>query len=226
MPLKWDLPQQSKRKAASRRDEPTEIQLGGGWCLIEARGPAAGQADAKALARSIRASRSQALQPWAVRGELPLEDERSACGCTTVVFDGVRMQLPEKVFGFSWLELRHSELDLVFCFDCTMALQRWAQLSVDLVNDRRAGRPTWSGWTCDTSKLKQTWEQSVWAQEGGRYSHREEWDWVYRTDYMGSVHRGAAYGHSRKRVVEAQQHKLIRLKRSGSSEMDDVGEEQ
>ena len=218
MPLQWDLPVKSKTRRTARRDEPTKVELGEGWCLIEARGPAAGQSDAKSFARSIRASLSQALQPWAVRGELPLEDERSACGCTTVIFDGVRMQLPEKIFGSSWLELRHPGLDVAFCFDCTMALRRWAQLSLDVVNDRRAGRPAWSGWTCDTAELQRTWEQSVWAEDGGRYSHREEWDWTFRTDYMGTVHPGATRDHSRRRAIAAQQHKLIRLKRSSDED--------
>lgn len=215
MPLKWDLPTTQKKSSALRHDQPTKVELGDGWRLVEARGPAMGQADAKSFARSIAATRCVALQPWAVRGELPLEDERSACGCTTVVFDGVRMQLPEKVFGFSWLELRHAERDLAFCFDCTMALRRWAQLSLDLVNERRAGRPVWSGWTCDAAQLQQAVEQSPWAGEGFRYSHREEWDWVYRTDYMGTVHRGAADDHSRNRAIAARQHKLIRVKRTG-----------
>ena len=91
--------------------------LGDGWTLYESMAAALGQTDARAVARAVRAGLRE--RAWAVRGEVPLEDDRSACGCTTVVFDGVRMQLPEKVFGFSWLELRHEELDIVFCFDCT-----------------------------------------------------------------------------------------------------------
>ena len=221
MPLKWDLPKQVKKPTKKRSDEPTNIVLGDGWELVEARGVAVGQAAAKSFARSIRADR---CEPWAVLGEQPLEDEQSACGCTNIVFDGVRMQLPEKVFGLSWLELRHAELDLAFCFDCTMALRRWAQLSLDMINDRRAGRPAWSGWTCDASELQQAWEQSIWAEEGGRYHRREEWNWVYRTDYQGTVHVGAAADHSRKRAIAAQQHKLIRLKRSDGQGGGDVGE--
>ena len=62
--------------------------------------------------------------PWAVRGEVPLDEENSACGCTTIVFGGVRMQMPEKIFGASWLELRHPTLQVAFCFDCAGALQR------------------------------------------------------------------------------------------------------
>ena len=77
---------------------PFKVAGYNGWELVEARGVAAGQVAAKSFARSIRADR---CEPWAVLGEQPLEDERSACGCTNIVFDGVRMQLPEMVFGLS-----------------------------------------------------------------------------------------------------------------------------
>ncbi|KAL1523364.1 hypothetical protein AB1Y20_018308 [Prymnesium parvum] len=205
----WDLPQKPKRRPSASSGAPSHTPLSSGWTLVEARAAALGQADAKSFARSVRASRGGGA--WAVRGEVPLEDERSACGCTTVVFDGVRMQLPEKLFGRSYLELRHAGLDVAFCFDAMLALRRWAELSVGLVNARREGKEVWSGWTCDAAALQHAWAQSAWAAEGGRYSFREEWDWVYRTDYSGSVHRGAAAEHSRQRSLAAQKHKLIRL---------------
>ena len=70
--------------------------------------------------------------------EVPLDDERSSCGCTVAIFGGVRMQLPEMVFGDNWFELVH-ESGVTFCFDVAGALQRWALLSLELIDDRRAG---------------------------------------------------------------------------------------
>ena len=118
----------SKRRVApaSRVSEVT-LTLDGGWQMHEATGAAFGQGNARSCARAIaaalrRTGRTDAAasgaavmadgcvagdRPWAVRGEVPLEDERSACGCTAVIFGGVRHQMPEKVFGSNWLELRH-----------------------------------------------------------------------------------------------------------------------
>ena len=109
------------------------------------------------------------------RAEVPLDDERSACGCTTILFGGVRMQMPEKIFGNNWLELQHRERSLALCFDCAGALRRWAQLSLEMVDDRRSGRPAWTGWTCDAAELHGTWQQSSWGAITD-YSRREEWD--------------------------------------------------
>ena len=141
---------------------------------------------------------------------MPLDDESSACGCTTIVFGGVRMQMPEKIFGSTWIELRNAELGITFCFDCAGALQRWAELSLELVDDRRAGRPAWSGWTCDVKALRETWQRSIWGDMSS-YSRREEWDWTYRTDLAGTAFLGKdAAGHCARTVTDLQDHLLIK----------------
>ena len=210
--LQWNLEPRTKKKPATRAPEPLAVELSDGWRLVGQSGVAFGQALARSAARAVRASVSgQPERPWAVRGEVPLDDERSACGCTTVVFGGVRMQMPEKIFGNNWLELRHAERSLAIGFDCAGALRRWAQLSLELVDDRRAGKPdVWSGWTCDAAKLRETWEQSAW---GGitQYSRREEWDWAYRTDYTGAARAGAgAAGGCARAATALTEHVLIR----------------
>ena len=142
--------------------------------------------------------------------EVPLEDERSACGCTNVVFGGIRHQMPEKVFGNNWLELHHAPTGLVVCFDCASALVRWSELSLQLVDARRSGLPAWSGWTCDASQLREAWEASIWS-DVTNYSRREEWDWCYRSDYSGTAHDSeVALGSCARRAAALQQHVLIR----------------
>ena len=111
--------------------------------------------------------------------EVPLDDERSACGCTTIVFGGLRMQMPEKIFGNNWFELQHAERGVAISFDCAGALQRWALGSLALVDDRRAGRSAFSGWTCDAAELQEAWQQSAWGAITN-YSRREEWDCARR----------------------------------------------
>ena len=101
------------------------------------------------------------------------------------------MQMPEKVFGNNWMEVQHAERGIAICFDTAGALRRWALLSLELVDDRRSGRPdVWSGWTCDAAQLRETWQQSSWGAETS-YTRREEWDWTYRTDYAGVARAGA-----------------------------------
>ena len=139
MPLKWDLPPPSKRRAKPKRNPVQSIALGDGWTLYESKAAALGQTDARAVARAVRAGLRE--RAWAVRGEVPLEDDRSACGCTTVVFGGIRMHVPEKLFACSWMELRHAASGVVLCFDGVSALRRWAALSLELIDDRRAGQP-------------------------------------------------------------------------------------
>ena len=83
--------------------------------------------------------------------------------------------MPEKIFGSTWVEVRQPERGITFCFDCAGALQRWAELSLELVDDRRAGQPAWSGWTCDVKAMRETWQRSIWGDMSS-YSRREEWD--------------------------------------------------
>ena len=91
------------------------------------------------------------------------------------------MQLPERIFGNNWLELQHGD-GLSFGFDCSGALQQWARQSLALVDERRAGTPgVWSGWTCDATELRGTWERSGWASVTN-YSRREEWDCARRDE--------------------------------------------
>ena len=210
--LVWNVEPQSKRRSKPRAAEPLTAELGDGWTLVGQRSVAFGQAMARSSARAVRSAVvGNPERPWAVRGEVPLDDERSACGCTTIVFGGLRMQMPEKIFGNNWLELRHADSKIAFCFDCMGALRRWALLSLDLVDDRRSAKPgVWSGWTCDTAKLREAWKQSAWG-ESTNYSRREEWDWCYRTDYAGVACAGpSASGSCARAAAQLQEHVLIR----------------
>ena len=153
--------------------------------------------------------------PWAVRGEVPLEDERSACGCTVVVFGGVRMQLPDKVFGRNWLEMHHAASGVMLSFDCISALQRWAQLSLLLIDEARSGQASWSGRTCDVEELRSVWQASEWASST-HFSRREEWDWSYRCDYAGRTTKhfdSQKVGTCARRVQAVHDHALIRVRR-------------
>ena len=93
--LVWKLePPSTKKRSATRSTEETQIELSDGWKLVSQSGHAFGQGLARSSARAVRAAVSgRPERPWAVRGEVPLDDERSACGCTTIVFGGVRMQI-------------------------------------------------------------------------------------------------------------------------------------
>ena len=217
-PITW-APLERPKKAATgvRAADALHVKLGDGeWTLVGQVGAAFGQYLARSCARSVRAAvRGSPERPWAVRGELPLDEERSACGCTTIVFGGVRMQLPDKVFGNNWMELRHAGRGVAFCFDCAGALERWARLSVQLIDDRRAGRPAWSGWTCDAALLRSNWENSTWGAISS-YTKREEWDWTFRTDYAGVALCGdGASGSCARRASALKQHVLIRAFASG-----------
>ena len=234
-PITWDLAaSKPKRKAsgAAGLPPPTTLDIGGDgeWRLVGQCGAAFGQQMARSCARSIRAAvcstggdggrggggtAGAAERPWSVRGEVPLDDQRSACGCTTIVFGGVRMQMPDKVFGNNWLELQHLASGIAFAFDCAGALERWAELSRELIDDRRAGKPgVWSGWTADLSQLHHAWQNSYWGAISS-YSRREEWDWTFRTDFAGVASRGPrAAGACARRAAELQEHVLIRAART------------
>ena len=223
---KFDETATAKRRApTTSRVTRVTLRLDGGWQLDEASGPAFGQSDARSCARSIAAavrrtgrttssaggaSGACGDRPWAVRGEVPLEDERSACGCTAVIFAGVRHQMPGKVFGSNWLELRHEPSGTVLCFDTAGALLRWSELSLELLDTRRSGLPAWSGWTCDAAEMRAAWEASTYATST-TYRRREEWDWCYRSDYCGAPpSRGAgARGACARRAAELLSHQLI-----------------
>ena len=74
------------------------------------------------LSPSAAGLREGAWEFWHEDGSL--DEERSACGCTTIVFGGLRMQMPEKIFGNNWLELRHADSKIAYCFDCAPAEDR------------------------------------------------------------------------------------------------------
>ena len=100
-------------------------------------------------------------------------------------------RMPKKMVGNNWLELRHAPSSVALCFDTAGALRQWALLSLELLDDRRSDRPdAWSGWTCDRAKLRATWAQSAFG-DNTSYTAREEWDWAFKTDYDGTILRGA-----------------------------------
>lgn len=101
-------------------------ELGGGWQACAATNVALLQVDARyysrCLLRALRVGSHE--RPWAVRGDVPYEDEN--CNfCSVVIVGGVRMHLPEKLFGRNWFELRHGPSNLVLSFDAMGALGSW-----------------------------------------------------------------------------------------------------
>jgi len=188
----------------------TEHSLGGGWSLRLSTGPALGKCAARSLARATRAVVNADGSPpwWAVRGDVPLdEDASSACGCVLVVFSGVRMHLPEKVFGGSWVELSHAPSAVHLAFEPLAALAAWARASLAAIDDRRAGRPAWSGWDVDAEQNA----EAVFASGAEEYTRREEWDWCYNpVGYFGIARAGAgAAGLCERRLNERSRFQLI-----------------
>jgi hypothetical protein len=104
------------------------------------------QAEQRAYGRALLC-RIQSSQPppspWAVRGDVPYEAENCRF-CTMVVVAGVRMHLPEKLFGRNWLELHHEPSGICLAFDAMGALVSWAGLSARALDEvRRPLRPFW-----------------------------------------------------------------------------------
>ena len=211
MPVTFDLApvvRRAKEKALAETH-----RIGDGWVLRESRSPALAKAAARAFAKAVRSvvvSEDGQELPWAVRGEVPLEDESSSCGCTVAVMRGVRMHLPEKVFGGNWLELHHEPTGFHLGWDPLSALQTWAREALTSLDIKRGGGKVWTGWASDADQLEQAWLDSPWSSQS-TYSRREEWDWSFRTTYGGQVGRGtAAVGACERRVAQRCQHGLIR----------------
>ena len=201
------------KRAARPRAKAHVEDVGGGWALRESRAPALGKAAARAFARAVR---SAAVKqgghegPWAVRGEVPLEEESSACGCTTAVMRGVKMHLPEKLMGGNWLELHHAASGFHLGWDPLSALQCWAREALEALDTKRGGGAVWTGWAFDAEQLEQAWRESAWS-DSTSYTRREEWDWSFRTTYEGTVVRdAAAVGECERKVMQRCEHGLIR----------------
>ena len=211
MPVTFDLAP-VKRSAKAKAAAET-LRIGGGWTLRESRSPALGKAASRAFARAVRSavvSEKGHEIPWAVRGEVPLEDESSGCGCTVAVMRGVKMHLPEKLFGGNWLELHHEPTGFHLGWDPLSALQTWAREALTSLDIKRGGGTVWTGWAFDADQLEQAWLDSAWSSQS-TYSRREEWDWSFRTTYGGEVGRGAeGVGACERRVAQRCQHGLIR----------------
>ena len=76
------------------RAQALHMTLDEGWQVVGSAALAFGQTLARSSARAVRNSvNGNPELPWAVLGEVPLDEENSACGCTTIVFGGVRMQV-------------------------------------------------------------------------------------------------------------------------------------
>ncbi|CAK0876496.1 unnamed protein product, partial [Prorocentrum cordatum] len=184
---------------------PCRADAGGGWqASWQASASALLKYDVKAFARGVLDDANEVagrVRPWAVRGEayqdqsqhprpgpeheVPrtggIPDQLSVypnCSCVALVQCGVRMRLPMKIFAHNFVELVHGSTRVAVCADAAGALRRWAVLSLDMVNDRRAGRPAWSGWSSYDRSGADLPESIV---------QREEWDWTYRTDYAPSA---------------------------------------
>ena len=159
--------------------------LGCGWSAARAVKPALLQADQRAYGRALLQRVCGAHpRPWAVRGEVPYESENCKL-CAMVVVSGVRMHLPEKLFGRNWFELHHEPTGTSLAFDAMGALESWADLSTRALDERRAGRTAWSGKSADRldrAAWEARWDSSATLQR------REEYDWTYRTQYQGEVY--------------------------------------
>lgn len=159
--------------------------LGSGWGVKRSVESALLQADQRAYGRALlRRFCGVHPRPWAVRGEVPYESENCKL-CAMVVVGGVRMHLPEKLFGRSWFELHHEPSGICLTFDAMGALQSWAGLSVRTLDERRAGRTAWSGKSAD--RLDRANWQARWDSTA-TLQRREEYDWTYRTVYQGELH--------------------------------------
>ena len=94
------------------------------------------------------------------------------CSCGSALVMGVRMHLPEGVFGHNWLRLTHEASGVELRFDITGALMRWVLLSVEhgsgglKVTAAREG-----GWVSKWPAMFQT----------------QDYDWTYTTDYRGGT---------------------------------------
>ena len=158
--------------------------LGGGWSGVCASNAALLQAEQRAFGRALlRCINGVHQRPWAVRGNVPYESENCRF-CAMIVVGGVRMHLPEKLFGRSWLEVRHAESGTSLVFEAMGALQSWADLSIATLDESRAGRTAWTGKSADRADL------AAWANRwdgAARLRLREEYDWTYRTAYRGDV---------------------------------------
>ena len=201
------------KRAARPRAKAQVEDVGGGWVLRESRVPALGKSAARAFARAVRSAvvkQDGQEGPWAVRGEVPLEEESSACGCTTAVMRGVKMHLPEKLMGGNWLELHHAASGFHLGWDPLSALQCWAREALEALDTKRGGGTVWTGWAFDAEQLEQAWRDSAWS-DSTSYTRREEWDWSFRTTYEGTVVRdAAAVGECERKVALRCQHGLIR----------------
>ncbi len=176
--------------AAEPRRDIWELDLGSGWSAVRSVKPALLQADQRAYGRALlqRVCGSYP-RPWAVRGEVPYESENCKL-CAMVVVSGVRMHLPEKLFGRSWVELNHEPSGVTLVFDAMGALESWADLSTRAFDEQRAGRTAWSGKSVDRAD-KAAWE-ARWDSTA-RLQRREEYDWTYRTEYQGELYTRACH---------------------------------
>ena len=207
MPLKWDLPPPSKRRAKPKRNLVQSIALGDGWTLYESKAAALGQTDARAVARAVRAGLRE--RAWAVRGEVPLEDDTqrvrlhdrrlrrhpdaSAREALRVLVDGAA---PRGVGRRA--VLRRRERAAAVGGALARADRRPARRPARVVGLERR----------DVAAAQRVGGVGVGGDDG--VPRREEWDWSYRTDYAGTAHAGAAAaGLCERRVAVLEEHRLI-----------------
>ena len=188
--VRFGAPPPTPAAAAAPADPPADpvasssLALGGGWSVARSAAAALLQAEQRAYGRALsRRLHAPAPRPWAVRGDVPYEAENCAF-CAMVVVGGVRMHLPEKLFGRNWLELRHDS-GLALTFEPMGALLSWAELSRAELDAQRGGGEGWSGKSAGRAD-RAAWEGGRWEREA-RLLRREEYDWTYRTAYRGAL---------------------------------------
>ena len=92
------------------------------------------------------------------------------CSCGSALVMGVRMHLPEGVFGHNWLQMTHEASGVTMRFDIAGALMRWVLLSVEHgSNGLKVTAAREGGWVSKWPSMFST----------------QDYDWTYTTDYQG-----------------------------------------
>ena len=151
-----------------------------GWRFRSATGPISGASELLALARRLAdpytPGDAQSL-PFCVHGAT---HSLKPCVCGSALVMGVRMHLPEAVFGSCSLTLTHEASGLSITFSAEEALRCWARDSVE--HGSRALR-------IPAAQLP-AWRERMTA---ARMKAAVDYDWTYCCDdFHGAVERAAA----------------------------------
>jgi WD40 repeat protein len=163
----------TSRQAGSRFTASSgarESVTAGGWRIEGSEGPILGLPGLLALSKKLgNPYQSEYPLAFCVPGSL---GTLKPCSCGSALVMGVRMHLPEAVWGNNWVRLTHEASGTLLRFDTDGALLRWVLRSL------KHG--------CGGIKVAV-------AKEGGwltRYPAQyktQDYDWTYSTDYRGGA---------------------------------------